>query len=123
MDFETTGLVIRLVTAWVGAGEVARFSEVSAIVGEQGTEGDEGLLTAWEFALVRPLWFKVDPLVIGESSSATEPLTADLADEGISLFMDFDMSLQVVDGGETPPTAFKLTGMWPLLLMGLKMPL
>ena len=46
MDFETTGLVIRLVTAWEGAGEVARFSEVSAIVGEQGTEGDEGLLTA-----------------------------------------------------------------------------
>lgn len=48
MDFETTGLVIHLVTAWVGAGELARFSEVSAIVGEQGTEGDEGLLTACE---------------------------------------------------------------------------
>lgn len=46
MDFQTAGLVVRLVTAWVVAGEVARFSEVSAIVGEQGTEGDEGFLTA-----------------------------------------------------------------------------
>lgn len=46
VDFETTGLVIRLVAAWVGAGEVACFSEVSAIVGEQGTEGDEGFFTA-----------------------------------------------------------------------------
>lgn len=46
VDFETTGLVIGLVTARVGAGEMARFSEVSAIVREQGTEGDEGFLTA-----------------------------------------------------------------------------
>lgn len=46
MDFEATGLVIRLVAAWVGAGEVACFSEVSAIVGEKGTEGDESFLTA-----------------------------------------------------------------------------
>lgn len=46
MDFEATCLVIRLVAAWVGASEVARFPEVSAIVGEQGTEGDEGFLTA-----------------------------------------------------------------------------
>lgn len=46
VDFETTGLVICLVAAWVGAGEVACFSEVSAIVGEQGTEGDEGFFTA-----------------------------------------------------------------------------
>lgn len=46
VDFKTTGLVIRLVAAWVGAGEVARFSEVCAIVGEQGTEGDEGFFTA-----------------------------------------------------------------------------
>lgn len=46
MDFETAGFVIRLVAAWVGAGEVTRFPEVSAIVGEQGTEGDEGFLAA-----------------------------------------------------------------------------
>lgn len=46
MDLEATGLVICLVTAWVGAHEVARFSEVSAIVGEQSTEGDEGFFTA-----------------------------------------------------------------------------
>lgn len=46
VDLETTGLIIGLVTAWVGAHEVASFSEVSAIVGEQSTEGDEGFLTA-----------------------------------------------------------------------------
>lgn len=77
----------------------------------------------WEFTLVGPLWLKVDPLVIGESCSTAKPLTADLADKGIILLVDFDMSLKVVDCGETPPTAFKLTGMWPLLVMGLKMPL
>lgn len=122
MDFETTGLVIRLVTAWVGAGEVACFSEMSAIVGEQGTEGDEGFLTAWEFTLVGPLRLKVDPLVTGESGSTAKPLTADLTDKGIILLMDFNMSLKVVDCGETPPTSLKLAGMWPLLVMGLKMP-
>lgn len=46
VNLEATGLVISLVAAWVSADEVARFSEVSAIVGEEGTEGDEGLLTA-----------------------------------------------------------------------------
>jgi len=46
VDFETTGLVVRLVAAREAASEVARFSEVSAIVGEQGTEGDEGFFTA-----------------------------------------------------------------------------
>lgn len=123
MDFETTGLVVHLVAAWVCAGKVARFSEVSAIMREQSTEGDEGFLTAWEFTLVGPLWFKVDPLVIGESGSTAKPLTTDLADEGIILLMDFNMSLQVVHCGETSPTAFKLTGVRPLLVVGLKMPL
>lgn len=47
MDLEATGFVISLITAWVGAGEVASFSKVSAIMGEQGTEGDEGFLTAY----------------------------------------------------------------------------
>lgn len=47
MNLEATGLVVRLVAAWVGAGEMACFSEVSAIVGEEGTEGDERFLTAW----------------------------------------------------------------------------
>lgn len=121
MDFETAGFVIRLVAAWVGAGEVTRFPEVSAIVGEQGTEGDEGFLAAWEFTLVGPLRLKVDPLVIGESCSTAKPLAADLADEGVILLMYFDVSLEVVDCGETPPAAFKLTGVWPLLVMGLKM--
>lgn len=46
MNLEAAGLVIRLVASWVGAGEVASFSEVSTIVGEKGTEGDERLLTA-----------------------------------------------------------------------------
>lgn len=77
----------------------------------------------WEFTLVGPLRLEVYPLVIGESCGTAEPLTADLADEGIVLLMDFDMSLEVVDRGETPPTAFKLTGMWPLLVVGLKVPL
>lgn len=46
VDLEATGLVIRLIAAGEGAGEVARFSEVSAIVGEEGTEGDECFLAA-----------------------------------------------------------------------------
>lgn len=46
VDLEATGLVVCLIAARVGAGEVARFSEVSAIVGEEGTKGDEGFLTA-----------------------------------------------------------------------------
>ena len=46
VDLEATGLVVRLIAAWVGAGEVACFSEVSAIMGEEGTEGDERFLTA-----------------------------------------------------------------------------
>lgn len=45
MDLETTGLVICLVTAWEGAAELTCFFEVSAVVGVEGTEGDEGLLT------------------------------------------------------------------------------
>ena len=36
--------------------------------------------------------------------------------------MNFDVSLKVVDCGEAPPTAFKLAGVRPLLVMGLKMP-
>lgn len=47
VNLEAAGLVICLVAAGVGAGEVARLSEVSAVVGEQGAEGDEGFLTAW----------------------------------------------------------------------------
>lgn len=123
MDLETTGLVVRLITAWVSAGEVACFSEVGSIVGEEGTEGDEGFLTTWEFTFVGPLWFKVDPLVISKSCSTAKRLAADLADEGIILLMDSDVSLQVVDGGEPPPTAFKQARVWPLLVMGLKMSL
>lgn len=46
VDLETTGFVIDLATARVRAGEVTRFSEVSAIVGEEGTEGDESFFTA-----------------------------------------------------------------------------
>ena len=45
MDLEATSLVIRLIAAWVGAGELACFSEVSAIMGEECTEGDESFLT------------------------------------------------------------------------------
>lgn len=77
----------------------------------------------WEFTLVGPLRLEVDPLVIGESRSTAKPLAADLADEGIVLLMDFDMSLKVVDRGETPAAAFELTGVRPLLVVGLKVPL
>jgi hypothetical protein len=45
VDLEAAGLVIALVTAWIGAGKLARLAEVCAVVGEQGTVGDEGLLT------------------------------------------------------------------------------
>ena len=48
VDLEAAGLVVHLITAGVGAGEVASLSEVCAVVGEQGTEGDEGLLTPLE---------------------------------------------------------------------------
>lgn len=48
MDFKPAGLVIALITAWVCTGELACLSEVGPVVGEQGTEGDEGLLTSWE---------------------------------------------------------------------------
>lgn len=123
VDLETTGLIIGLVTAWVGAHEVASFSEVSAIVGEQSTEGDEGFLTAWEFTFVRLLWLKVDPLMVGEPGSTAKPLVADLAGKGVILLVNFDVSLEVVDSGKTPPTAFKLARMWPLLVVGLEMPL
>ena len=44
--FEATSLVVCLVAARISTCEVARFSEVSSIVGKQGTEGDEGFLTA-----------------------------------------------------------------------------
>lgn len=47
MDLKAAGLVIALVTAWVCTGELACLSEVCSVVGEQGTEGDEGLLTSW----------------------------------------------------------------------------
>lgn len=47
VDFKTAGLVITLVTAWIGTRELASFPEMSSVVGEQGTEGDEGLLTSW----------------------------------------------------------------------------
>lgn len=46
VDLEAAGLVVRLVAAGEGAGEVSRLSEVSAVVREQGAEGDEGFLTA-----------------------------------------------------------------------------
>lgn len=46
VDFEPTGLVVDLSTAWVRACVVASFSEVSAIVGEQGAKSDEGLFTS-----------------------------------------------------------------------------
>ena len=70
-----------------------------------------------------PWGLEVDPLVIGEPCSTAKPLTADLTDESIVLFVDFDVSLKVVDGGETASTAFKLAGVRPLLVVGLKMPL
>ncbi len=44
--FEPTGFVISLVTARIGASEMSHFSEVGPVVGEQGTESDEGLLTS-----------------------------------------------------------------------------
>lgn len=44
--FEPTGLVISLITAGVCAGELSHFSEVGPVVGEQGAESDEGLLTS-----------------------------------------------------------------------------
>lgn len=44
--FKPAGLVISLVTARIGAGELSHFSEVSSVVGEQGAESDEGLLTS-----------------------------------------------------------------------------
>ena len=47
VDLEPTGLVVQLAAARVGTGEVARFPEVGAVVGEEGTEGDEGLLAPW----------------------------------------------------------------------------
>lgn len=47
MDFKATGFVIALVTAWVCTGELACLSQVSSVVGKQGTEGDEGLFTSW----------------------------------------------------------------------------
>lgn len=46
VKLEAISLVIGLITAREGAGEVASFSEVCAVMGEEGTEGDEGLLTA-----------------------------------------------------------------------------
>lgn len=46
VNFQAAGLIVGLVAAWVGAAELARFSEVSAIVWEEGTEGDEGFLAA-----------------------------------------------------------------------------
>lgn len=46
VNLEATGFVVHLVTAWVGTWELACFSEVSPIVREEGTEGDEGFLTA-----------------------------------------------------------------------------
>lgn len=45
VDLEAAGLVIHFVTAGIGAGEVACLPEVCAVVGEQGAEGDKGLLT------------------------------------------------------------------------------
>lgn len=45
--FEPTGFVISLVTARIGTSEMSHFSEVGPVVGEQGTESDEGLLTSW----------------------------------------------------------------------------
>lgn len=49
VDLEAAGLVVGLIAARIGASEVTRFSEVSAIVGEECAEGDEGFLTAcWE---------------------------------------------------------------------------
>jgi len=44
--FETTGLVITLVTARISACELSHFSEVGSVVGEQGAESDEGLLAS-----------------------------------------------------------------------------
>lgn len=56
MDFKAAGLVIALVTAWVCTRELACLSEVGPVVGEQSTEGDEGLLTSWG-AEHTDLWF------------------------------------------------------------------
>lgn len=44
--FEATGLVISLITARVSAGKLAHFSKMGSVVGEQGAEGDESLLTS-----------------------------------------------------------------------------
>lgn len=123
VNLEATGFVVHLVTAWVGTWELACFSEVSPIVREEGTEGDEGFLTAWELTLVGPLWRKVDPLVIGEARGAAELVVAHLADKRVVLLVHFDVSLQVVDRGEPAAAAFKLAAMRPLLIVGLKVAL
>ena len=47
VDLEPAGLVVQLAAARVGAGEVARFPEVGAVVREEGAESDEGLLAPW----------------------------------------------------------------------------
>ncbi len=44
--FEPTSFVISLVTARIVTSELSHFSEVGPVVGEQGTESDEGLLTS-----------------------------------------------------------------------------
>lgn len=46
VDLEPAGLVVALITAWESAAELARLPEVRSVVREQGTEGDERLLTA-----------------------------------------------------------------------------
>lgn len=123
VDFEAAGLVVCLLTAREVAGKVACFSEVSAIVGEQGTKGQESLFTTWKFTFVGPLRFKVNPLVIGQSGCTAKPLTADITDKGIVLLVDFNVSFKVIDSGKAPAAAFHLAHMWPLFAMGLDMSL
>ena len=46
VDLESASLVVALVTAWKGADELARLTEVCPVVREKRAEGDEGLFAA-----------------------------------------------------------------------------
>lgn len=67
-----------------------------------------------------PLGFKVYSLVTCESSSAAEPLAADIAGKGVVLLVVFHMGLKVINCGKAPVTALYRTFKRPLFVVGLK---
>lgn len=120
VDLQAAGLVIGFLTPRKSTGKVPRLSEVSPIVGEQGTEGHKRLLTTWKFTFVGPLRFKVHSLVTGEPSGTAKPLAADVTGEGVVLLVVFDVGFEVVNCSKASVTALDRALKRSLFVVGLK---